>query len=525
MSELKQGTEPTPADFKNIATPYLEAIRTFYDAKGSFEVSDVVLDVEENDETRQLQFVNLVQEGGGVLGVALVGYTYILEELGIRFMKLAGTSAGAINTMLMAAINRKQDKKSEIILDILANKNLFDFVDGHWLARTLIKMFVRSKDSSKKMFRWIIGVSMTLVGLYLLNFYLLGRNPFHVFTQAVMMITSMFFLLVLGIGFWIRHLFKRFDRNGYGINPGKNFTDWVSSILQDPRYGPRIFNLKDLKNHLLQVPPIYHRKGRDVSDLKVPKEGDEFITLISSDITSQMKVEFPKMWKLYWDDASKVNPAEFVRASMSIPVFFEVFRVNNIPVDKVYAEWEKSLNMAPPAQPPTRAMFVDGGIISNFPINIFFNPNLDKPRLPTFGIMLEDVIFQPKERFKSLGDFIYSIFNTVRFHYDKDFLVKHNDFEKTIGRIDVRDFNWLNFNIEGKEKLRLFKKGVEAATEFLIGTDEVLKIPGNEMDPKFARREAFDWATYRDGRPDVIRKLHKDAAGTKPVQSSLNAVV
>src|SRR5688572_16139193 len=123
MTEVTQGKEPTAADFKAIATPYLDAIKSFYEKKGSFQVSDVVLDVEENGQPRQLQCVKLVQEGGGVLGVALVGYTYVLEELRIRFLQLAGTSAGAINTMLMAAINRKEDKKSEIILDILANKN------------------------------------------------------------------------------------------------------------------------------------------------------------------------------------------------------------------------------------------------------------------------------------------------------------------------------------------------------------------------------------------------------------------
>ena len=40
------------------------------------------------------QYVELVQEGGGVLGVALVGYTYVLEQMGLRFFSLAGTSAG-----------------------------------------------------------------------------------------------------------------------------------------------------------------------------------------------------------------------------------------------------------------------------------------------------------------------------------------------------------------------------------------------------------------------------------------------
>ena len=57
------------------------------------------------------QYVDLVQEGGGVLGVALVGYTYVLEKMGIRFFSLAGTSAGSINAMLMACTGNKEDEK------------------------------------------------------------------------------------------------------------------------------------------------------------------------------------------------------------------------------------------------------------------------------------------------------------------------------------------------------------------------------------------------------------------------------
>ena len=37
------------------------------------------------------QYVEFVQEGGGVLGVALIGYTYVLEQMGLRFFSLAGT--------------------------------------------------------------------------------------------------------------------------------------------------------------------------------------------------------------------------------------------------------------------------------------------------------------------------------------------------------------------------------------------------------------------------------------------------
>jgi len=77
-----------------------------YAASKPFVVSDVL---DENGN----QYVHLVQKGGGMLGIALVGYTYILEKMGIRFMRLAGTSAGAINTAMMVAIDKKEDAKSE----------------------------------------------------------------------------------------------------------------------------------------------------------------------------------------------------------------------------------------------------------------------------------------------------------------------------------------------------------------------------------------------------------------------------
>jgi NTE family protein len=93
------------------------------------------------------QYVDLVQEGGGVLGIALLGYTYVLEQLGIRFFSLAGTSAGAINTLLMAACDTVDKPKSEKIIGLIANKNLYDFVDGPFFVKFLLKAIkIKSKD-------------------------------------------------------------------------------------------------------------------------------------------------------------------------------------------------------------------------------------------------------------------------------------------------------------------------------------------------------------------------------------------
>src|SRR3977135_1281119 len=86
----------------------------FLQGKRPFIVSDV-LDEQGN------QYVNLVQKGGGVLGVALVGYTSYLVIMGIRFHRLAGTSAWSINTALMTVIGKKEDAKSTRILKAICD--------------------------------------------------------------------------------------------------------------------------------------------------------------------------------------------------------------------------------------------------------------------------------------------------------------------------------------------------------------------------------------------------------------------
>jgi len=68
------------------------------------KVSDIV-----DDDNNQ--YVDLVMEGGGVLGIALVGYTYALESVGIRFLGVGGTSAGAINAMLVVAVDEPAKAK------------------------------------------------------------------------------------------------------------------------------------------------------------------------------------------------------------------------------------------------------------------------------------------------------------------------------------------------------------------------------------------------------------------------------
>jgi len=102
---------------------------------GKKEFSDIIDDAGH-------QYVDLVMEGGGILGIALVGYTYVLEEAGLRFLRIGGTSAGAINAMLLAALGTMEECKSEGVIEDIANLDMFSFVDGGEGAKRLVHDFL-----------------------------------------------------------------------------------------------------------------------------------------------------------------------------------------------------------------------------------------------------------------------------------------------------------------------------------------------------------------------------------------------
>ena len=75
----------------------------------------------------------------------------------------------------------------------------------------------------------------------------------------------------------------------------------------------------------------------------------------------------------------------------------------------------------------------------------------------------------------------------MRFHFDKDFLIQNNFYDKYVARIDIRDFNWLNFGLSNEEKINLFIKGAEAARNFLL---------------------KFDWDKYKEERAKLYEELN-----------------
>ena len=81
--------------------------------------------------------------------------------------------------------------------------------------------------------------------------------------------------------------------------------------------------------------------------------------------------------------------------------------------------------------------------------------------------------------------FLMAIFNSARHVLDYQFLLKNDDYEQLIQKIDIGEHNWLNFSMPDKDKLDLFKRGAIAADQFL-------------------RR--FKWEKYKTTRAKMIKK-------------------
>ena len=81
---------------------------------------------------------DIVCEGGGVKGIALLGAIYYLEEKGYTFQNFAGTSAGAIVSSLLAVGYTGKELK-----ELLLNIKFTDFYEKNKLCKRYIGCIIR----------------------------------------------------------------------------------------------------------------------------------------------------------------------------------------------------------------------------------------------------------------------------------------------------------------------------------------------------------------------------------------------
>ncbi|WP_298144154.1 patatin-like phospholipase family protein [uncultured Acinetobacter sp.] len=425
------------------------------------------------------QYIDLVLEGGTVWGIALIGYTYTLEKAGIRFLNLAGTSAGAINATILAALGTSSEPKSEKLIEIFSEMDFNSFIDGGKTAQNLLND-IKEKDNV-----WTA-----------------------IFPK----------LLWLGIR-------GKFRGSKLGINPGDVFEEWLEKTLE--KY--HIKNTADLfqkfKNENLSIRKDVQRTGADKTrfnnNFKV-----NHLAIVAADITTESKIIFPEMGYLYWDEPLKTHPKKYVRASMSIPLIFEPVRIEKLPQNR-QEYWRTLTGYQGPV--PEIAYLVDGGVISNFPIDVF-HANDVIPLCPTFGVKL-GIDRKQALKIKDILDFGGALLYTVTNNSDYSFLFHNEDYSKLIAYIDTsipykakeldkkgtfwqkilakfkqpesEIFSSLDFNMSNPKKAALFALGTEAAYEFICGNDSYHKTLDKEKLPPDAICP-FDWEEYKKLREKLI---------------------
>ena len=311
---------------------------------------------------------DLVLEGGGVKGIALVGAYSVIEERGYAINRVAGTSAGSIAGALIAA--RMSAKELETEMRGLDYSNFKD------------------KD-------------------------LLDKIPL--------------------VGKALSVMFED------GIYEGDYARNWVGDLLA--KKGVKTF--ADLPYDDPKLDPDQHFR----------------LVVMASDITRGRLRKLPWDYPVYTLKPGGQEVADAVRASMSIPFFFRVAKLTSTS--------------------GLTSTLVDGGLLSNFPLDTFDRSDGKSPRWPTFGVTVLPNLPQGNDKaipgLAPLHWFggptlLENVITTMIVGRDQAYLNQPWVSARTI-RVDSTDVGFLDFDISKKHVEALYKKGHAAAEGFLSTWD------------------------------------------------------
>ncbi|MGH2631479.1 MAG: patatin-like phospholipase family protein [Actinomycetota bacterium] len=224
-----------------------------------------------------------------------------------------------------------------------------------------------------------------------------------------------------------------------GIYEGRYLHEWLDGLLTT--LGKRAFG--DFRI--------------DDPNSSLPPEKAYRLVVMTSDVSRGVLVRLPWDYARYGLKADDQLVADAVRASMSIPFFYEPVRFTGRDEDGK----------------EVRSFMVDGGMLSNFPIEVFDRTDGKPPRWPTFGIKLSA---KPPatvvHRFKvkgSLGLARAMVGTMTNFHDQM-----HVDDPSVLARtmfVDTGTVKATDFDLDDLTQDMLFDNGRRGAQKFLEGWD------------------------------------------------------
>jgi NTE family protein len=191
------------------------------------------------------------------------------------------------------------------------------------------------------------------------------------------------------------------------------------------------------------------------ADSSTPVERRYRLVVVVSDISRGRMLRLPWDYvELLGEDPDGMSVADAVRASASIPYFFRPW---HLPVRADLAAGHHEL------------VLTDGGILSNFPIDLF-DQDTDHP---TFGVKLSARLSLQQQGWQSSNDPLSlgkALIATMVNAHDQLYVDQPSVTSRTIF-VDASGVNSTNFHLSEDVKRDLFGKGAEAASEFLTTWD------------------------------------------------------
>ncbi len=310
---------------------------------------------------------DLVLEGGGVKGLALVGAVTALSDAGYAFPRVAGSSAGAVVACLVAAL-QAAGEPADRLADV-----------------------VRSVDLRR--LRDLGG---------------LGRVP----------------LVGRGLALLAHD----------GLYEGRYLERFLTGVLGD--LGVRTF--ADLA-----IP------DDDPAAEGLPPARRSRLVVTVSDLSRSRLARLP--WDLPDYGAADLPVARAVRASAAIPFFFRPVR------------------QPTPTGPAT---WVDGALLSTFPVELFDRTDSADPRWPTFGVRLTTRPPTPPvtRAVDGLLDIGLATLDTLLTDQGSAYLEDRCTVERTVF-VPTEGVSVVDFDLDAPTAERLRAAGEQAAQQFLRGWD------------------------------------------------------
>jgi NTE family protein len=243
-------------------------------------------------------------------------------------------------------------------------------------------------------------------------------------------------------GWWQRELGRVGDAAELllhmGLHSGDYLVEWLGGILEE--IGVTTFDQLRMDDPGSSLPEAFRYS----------------LVVHTADITRRKVVRLPWDYGNYGLDPGRQRIVDAVRASMSIPFFFEPVRLDAPATKYDGVRYSKS-----------SVMWVDGGLLSNFPVEVFDRSDGQPSRWPTIGIKLSARSTSVPSRPVS-DDVVHEAIDclqTLLNNADRYYLTPEKA-ARTIF-VDSTGIDATDFSITPAQRATLFTNGQTAASQWL----------------------------------------------------------